>query len=1451
MLARIGKYEIRAELGKGGFGQVYLALDPTMDRLVAIKVLSAGGDSSLLIRFQTEATAAGNLNHKNIVTIYEFGEDRGMFFLAMEYLAGKDLQKVIDSAESRSVLDKMRIMTQIAEGLLCAHRGGVVHRDIKPANVMLLPDGNVKIMDFGIARMTGENSARLTQTGYLIGSVSHMAPEQFRGVEADVLCDIWAYGTIYYELLTGENPFHATDAPSTMYRITNVVPDSVRRLCPGSPEALDRVITGLLEKDRVSRYQSLEDVLFETAPILLDLQKAEVDHLASQARALIAGTKIDEAHQVIRRVLALDPMHVEGRVLLEQLQNEVRLRSTRVRVEALRQKAEKAFTEHNYGEAIQALGSALQINPKDTALRQRLTELQRVQEQRDKAERLLQHAQSELELQKLTSAFQSANEALNAEPDNPAAKGLVSRIESAIAERDSQRRLKEGLTRVRGLLVVEALDEAIDVLEDLAKHEPEHQQVRELLARAHQRREARERRLSINAGIETARASIRSGDFESAIATLEGLAKEFPDETSVAEMLAYAQDEFQAKVRAAKIKALGNEAWAALKTKNFEAALQLVRDGLASYPGNEQLVRLQEVILAAQAEHDREDAIRKALEESALLESANRLDDALTVLDAALRDCAGHAELQKAREELRRKIEEWERKRRADAIQEALTKARGMVAGGKAESATRLLANATATYPNEPELASLLDWAREEQKRQHEKQGVNEILSRAVALEKHGDVAQALEAVEGGLLTYPSSAVLTDAAMRLQTLVRLNQDLEAIRQPMARKDWATALTLLAGAMERHPGEEALSRLADQARREERDAAVEAVCAQARRELDAQDLDQARETIAGGLLRFGAHPRLIALETEANLGLERRRNLESVRHLCKSRDWESAEAILRKMLDRDASDNEARALWDGVSKERHKERRWRLREEGREGAHRALREQRFEEAEARLRSLQKEFPEDLALAEDLRRVAEARQRRTREEAYLAGRQVANDWLKAQKFEAAIGELQKLLHQFPGDDALEGDLKASLAAKQDHERREICERGRRKAAEYLTRREFDHAIRCLEVLLEQFPGDLAIKEDLASARGAKELFAQRQLLDQQVQELEKLYRKGDAQGVKQLVSRVGVRTQDPRVRELIDWADAEIARLAREVTRESAETLRDRRRRKTSILIGIGAAVILSAVAVWLIKSSGGSSGLALSSPEIAFHIEAGSTAIVSQTIVLKGESKSEAWSSSTSNDWLSATPQHGTTPASIIVSVNPAHLDPGSHFAQLIFAGRAQDSKTTVSVSVIVERKHEEKKVETGEAPAAGKQQITTKPTQAKTKLRPEQKAADEPLNTFIAPAPPPPAEKPKPVPAIVDCHAATYRGLHDGALSWVNGSLDPNGVVALRERGEILAGGRVSGQPLPGCDVTVSLDTNEVEIVEKPSLENGFRLIKLRNKSTAPISNIVVRWHVK
>src|SRR5580698_2841520 len=181
MPERIGEYEIRGEIGKGGFGKVYRGFDPTVGRLVAIKVLSSGGDASTLARFRTEATAAGNLNHKNIVTVFEFGEDQGTFFLVMEYLEGRDLQHVMPDAGSLKLVDKMNIMSQVAEGLQCAHQHGIVHRDVKPANIMLLADGTVKIMDFGIARLTHADSARLTQSGFLMGTLTYMAPELLNG----------------------------------------------------------------------------------------------------------------------------------------------------------------------------------------------------------------------------------------------------------------------------------------------------------------------------------------------------------------------------------------------------------------------------------------------------------------------------------------------------------------------------------------------------------------------------------------------------------------------------------------------------------------------------------------------------------------------------------------------------------------------------------------------------------------------------------------------------------------------------------------------------------------------------------------------------------------------------------------------------------------------------------------------------------------------------------------------------------------------------------------------------------------------------------------------------------------------------------------------------------------------------------------------------------------------
>src|SRR5579864_4554706 len=148
LLRRVGRFEIQAEIGQGGGGQVFRAFDSTVNRVVAIKILTSTNSADSLRRFRYEASAAGNLHHPNIVTVYEFGEEGKLPYLAMEYLEGQDLQNILKKGTPYTILQKVEIMTQVAEGLQHAHRSGVLHRDVKPANIMVLKDGSVKIMDF-------------------------------------------------------------------------------------------------------------------------------------------------------------------------------------------------------------------------------------------------------------------------------------------------------------------------------------------------------------------------------------------------------------------------------------------------------------------------------------------------------------------------------------------------------------------------------------------------------------------------------------------------------------------------------------------------------------------------------------------------------------------------------------------------------------------------------------------------------------------------------------------------------------------------------------------------------------------------------------------------------------------------------------------------------------------------------------------------------------------------------------------------------------------------------------------------------------------------------------------------------------------------------------------------------------------------------------------------------
>jgi eukaryotic-like serine/threonine-protein kinase len=257
---KLGKYEILRELGRGAMGVVYEAFDPSIERTVALKTIRRdqlesveAGDA--ISRFQREAKAAGRLNHPNIVSIYDFGEDNSTTFIAMEFVHGRELKTYFEKNERFPIAEIVRVMGQLLEALEYSHNYGVVHRDIKPANIIIQPNGQVKVADFGIARI---ESSQYTQAGTVLGTPAYMSPEQFMGQTVDRRSDIFSAGVVLYQFLTGERPFSGT-ATTIMHKVLSVDPPLPSMLNVQVPKPFDAVVSKAMAKRPEDRFQTARE----------------------------------------------------------------------------------------------------------------------------------------------------------------------------------------------------------------------------------------------------------------------------------------------------------------------------------------------------------------------------------------------------------------------------------------------------------------------------------------------------------------------------------------------------------------------------------------------------------------------------------------------------------------------------------------------------------------------------------------------------------------------------------------------------------------------------------------------------------------------------------------------------------------------------------------------------------------------------------------------------------------------------------------------------------------------------------------------------------------------------------------------------------------------------------------------------------------------------------------
>ena len=286
---KVGRYEVRSHIGAGGMGEVYLALDTELDRTVAIKILpeALATDEQRVQRFVQEAKAASALNHPHILTIYEIGTIGDSRFIATEFIDGDTLRQRIDVGIK--LADILEISIQAGSALAAAHAAGIIHRDIKPENIMVRRDGYIKVLDFGLAKLTGPEGSSPdaeaptramvnTGAGTVMGTANYMSPEQAKGVGVDARTDLWSLGAVLYEMIAAHVPFAGETPTETLSLILQKEPPPLTRFAQDVPAELERIVTKALTKDREERYQTAKDLLIDLRNLKRKLEvDAEID----------------------------------------------------------------------------------------------------------------------------------------------------------------------------------------------------------------------------------------------------------------------------------------------------------------------------------------------------------------------------------------------------------------------------------------------------------------------------------------------------------------------------------------------------------------------------------------------------------------------------------------------------------------------------------------------------------------------------------------------------------------------------------------------------------------------------------------------------------------------------------------------------------------------------------------------------------------------------------------------------------------------------------------------------------------------------------------------------------------------------------------------------------------------------------------------------------------------
>jgi beta-lactam-binding protein with PASTA domain len=286
-----GRYEVKGSIASGGMAEVFIARDNMLDRLVALKLMHPefARNEAFIERFRREAQAAASLNDPRIVAIYDWGSDDGTYFIVMEYVEGNTLAEIIRASGPLPISKAAKIASDVLGGLHLAHLKGTIHRDVKPANIAITVGGQVKVMDFGIARAAHDGAMTVTQTGMVIGTASYFSPEQAQGKPVDARSDIYSVGIVLYEMLTGTVPFKGESPVAVAYKHVGEDPTPPRMLAEDIPPALEAVVMKALAKNPDNRYQTAEEMRRDLARVLRGEEVEATPVMSSQERSAMGA----------------------------------------------------------------------------------------------------------------------------------------------------------------------------------------------------------------------------------------------------------------------------------------------------------------------------------------------------------------------------------------------------------------------------------------------------------------------------------------------------------------------------------------------------------------------------------------------------------------------------------------------------------------------------------------------------------------------------------------------------------------------------------------------------------------------------------------------------------------------------------------------------------------------------------------------------------------------------------------------------------------------------------------------------------------------------------------------------------------------------------------------------------------------------------------------------------